>query len=361
MEPSFEPYRPAHPPDRRAAVLMSGGVDSSVTAHLLKEAGWDIVGVTMKIPTACDTQKRGCCGADAAFVCHELHIPHYFVDVVEAFESLIIQRFRNAYAAGQTPNPCVDCNTFLKFSLVWDLIEETFGIHHVATGHYAHVVATQNGPVLRRGADSAKDQSYFIYGIARERLGRLLLPLGERTKGDVRGMAGQSNLSIAEKPESMELCFAGEADYRNALGPDEADRPGPLTDMTGHVIGTHKGISNYTLGQRRGLGFAGGEPLYVGRIDPQDNTVAIGTRPEVSRRDVRATEFNVLLPAMLKPRGRLSGKIRSYGQPHACTVTDVTPEGVAVEFDEPQFAPAPGQRLVLYYADEYVAGGGTIV
>lgn len=361
MEPSLEPYRPACPPERRVAVLMSGGVDSSVTAHLLKEAGWDVVGVTMKVPTACDANKRGCCGADAAFVCHDLRIAHYFVDVTEAFQALIIQRFRDAYAAGRTPNPCVDCNTLLKFALVWDLLEAAFGVGRLATGHYARIVETGNGPALRRASDPAKDQSYFIYGIERDRLGRFMLPLGGRTKADVRATAGRLGLRVAEKPESMELCFAGEADYRNALGPAEADRPGDLTDMAGRVIGTHKGISNYTLGQRRGLGFAGGEPLYVGRIDPRNNTVALGTRPEVSRREVRAAEFNVLLPDLLRPAARLSGKIRSYGPPQACTVTEVSPDLVAVEFDEPQFAPAPGQSLVLYDADDYVAGGGVIV
>jgi len=360
MEPSFEPYRPKKPPESRVAVLMSGGVDSSVTAHLLQEAGWDVVGVTMKIPAACDTAKRGCCGADAAFVCHELNIPHYFVDVTQAFQELIIQRFRNAYAAGRTPNPCVDCNTFLKFSLVWDLLEVQFQTGRLATGHYARVIPADRGAVLQSAADTAKDQSYFIYGIDRKRLARFMLPLGDRTKPEVRAAAEQLGLSIAEKPESMELCFAGEADYRKALGSCQADQPGNLTDMNGKIIGTHKGISNYTLGQRRGLGFAGGEPLYVGRIDPQTNTVALGTRPQVSRRAVAADEFNVLLPDLLKPSARLFAKIRSYGPPHACTLADVSANEVRVEFDDPQFAPAPGQRLVLYNADGYVIGGGEI-
>jgi len=314
MEPSFEPYKPTSAPERRLAVLMSGGVDSSVTAHLLKQAGWDLVGVTMKIPTACDTNKRGCCGADAALVCHELQIPHYYIDVAEAFQKLIIERFRNAYAAARTPNPCIDCNTLLKFGLVWDLLEQTFGVSRLATGHYGRIVETEHGPALRRAVNDAKDQSYFLYGIPRSRLGRFILPLGDRAKDDVRAAAARLGLSIAEKPESMELCFAGEADYRNALGA-EADRPGDLTDMAGRVIGAHKGISNYTLGQRRGLGYAGGEPLYVGRIDPQKNTVAIGARPEVSRREVRVAECNVLLPDLLQPAARLSAKIRSYGPP----------------------------------------------
>jgi len=360
MEPSLEPYSPSRPPENRAAILMSGGVDSSVSAHLLKEAGWDLVGITMKVPVACDAGKRGCCGADAAFVCSKLAIPHYFVDVTDAFDKLVIRRFRDAYANGRTPNPCVDCNTFLKFSLVWDLLEHEFAISRLATGHYARITQTEHGPALQAAGDNDKDQSYFIYGIDRRRLGRFMLPIGERTKPDVRATARQLGLSVAEKPESMELCFAGEADYRRALGPSQADRPGDLTDMTGRVIGAHKGISNYTLGQRRGLGFAAGEPLYVGRIDPAANTVALGTRPQVSRRTVRAAEFNALLPHLLSPAARLLGKIRSYGPPHPCTVADVSSAEIAVEFDQPQFAPAPGQRLVLYNDTGQVIGGGEI-
>ncbi len=360
MEPSFEPWSPTKGTDRQVAVLMSGGVDSSVTAHLLGEAGWDVVGITMKIPVSCETSSRGCCGADAAIVCHEMGIAHYFVDVTKAFEELIIERFRESYAAGLTPNPCVDCNTFLKFSLVWDLIEEAFGIRHVATGHYGRVVETEGGSRLARGKDKSKDQSYFLYGIAAERLGRFVLPLGEYTKVQVRAIAEKLGLSVAQKPESMELCFAGEADYRNALDDAQLNRQGDLTDMAGNRIGAHKGISNYTLGQRRGLGFAGGTPLYVGRIDAGTNTVALGTREEVSRRVIRAGEINVLIAEELREGASLYGKIRSYGDPRPCKVAGISEDVVAVEFDEPQFAPSPGQKLVLYNDSDYVVAGGTI-
>ena len=360
MEASFEAWSPTKGVDRQVAVLMSGGVDSSVTAHLLCESGWDVVGITMKIPVSCAAFSRGCCGVDAALVCHEMGIAHYFVDVTEAFQELIIERFRDSYAAGQTPNPCVDCNTFLKFSLVWDLIEEVFGIRHVATGHYARVVETEGGARLGRGKDKSKDQSYFVYGIAAERLGRFVLPLGEYTKTQVRAIAEKLGLSVAQKPESMELCFAGEADYRNALDDAQSNRPGDLTDMAGKRIGEHKGISNYTLGQRRGLGFAGGKPLYVGRIDAGTNTVALGTREEVSRRVIRADEINVLITDGLCEGSSLYGKIRSYGDPRPCRVAAVSESGITVEFDEPQFAPSPGQKLVLYDDNDYVVAGGTI-
>jgi tRNA-specific 2-thiouridylase len=339
---------------------MSGGVDSSVAAYLLKREGWDVLGITMKIPVACSTDGRGCCGADAAFVCHELNIPHYFVDVTEAFDHLIIRPFRAAYAQGQTPNPCVDCNSILKFSLVWDLLRREFGISRLATGHYARVVRDGDRTCLRRAEDKDKDQSYFLYGIAGDRLPDFILPLGSRTKQQVRAIASERGLFVADKAESMELCFAGEQDYRRALGEKETGRPGDITDMQGRKIGTHKGVANYTLGQRRGLGIAGGKPLYVGKIDALTNTVALGTREEVSTPAVRATHRNTLLPERLTSEARLFGKIRSYGEARPCRLIDLTPDGMAVEFEQPQFAPCPGQRLVLYDEDENVVAGGVI-
>jgi tRNA-specific 2-thiouridylase len=360
LPPTLSAWEPVQPAEKQVAVLMSGGVDSSVTAHLLKAAGWDVLGITMKIPVACDTGRRGCCGADAAFVCQELGIPHYFVDVTEAFHDVIIQPFRDAYAHGRTPNPCVDCNTFLKFSLVWNRVEEEFGISHVATGHYARVIRSDQGTYLGRAQDRDKDQSYFLYGIPRQRLPHLILPLGDLTKPQVRALAAELRLSVAEKAESMELCFAGEQDYRLALEQAQANRPGDMMDMQGKKIGTHKGIANYTLGQRRGLGFAGGQPLYVGRIDPVANTVALGTRAEVSTRVVRATDGNSLLPQKLVPETMLFGKIRSYGDPRPCRLAAVTADGLTVEFEQPQFAPCPGQRLVLYDKNDNLVAGGVI-
>ncbi len=360
MPPSFAPYDTTVPPERRMAVLMSGGVDSSVTAHLLKGAGFEVVGITMKVPVSCDANPRGCCGADAAFVCQELGIAHYFVDVTEPFHKLIIDRFRTAYAQGRTPNPCVDCNSLLKFSLVWDLVEESFGITRLATGHYARVLDTPDGVRLARGVDPAKDQSYFLYGIPAHRLAQLALPLGDRSKTEIRTLAEEIGLSVAEKPESMELCFAGEGDYRIALSSEQADRPGDLTDMTGKRIGAHKGISHYTLGQRKGLGFAGGKPLYVGRIDPESNTVALGTREEVSFECITANEPNILVPDEFTVDARVFGKIRSYGDPHPCTIPALASDTFTARFDESRFAPCPGQKLVLYNAQGQIIAGGTI-
>ena len=364
-------WQPTKQADKQIAVLMSGGVDSSTAAFILKQQGWDVLGITMKVPLSTNTNKRTCCGADAAFVCSELAVPHYFVDVTEAFEEIIIKPFRQSYARGLTPNPCVDCNTFLKFSLLWDFLQEKFGIHYLATGHYARVYKTDGRVYLGRAKDKAKDQSYFLYGISSQRLANLVLPLGELTKEEVRAIAADANLPVAEKSESMELCFAGEGNYRavltdaafNLSGVAQAktDKPGDITDMQGNRIATHKGIANYTLGQRRGIGFAGGKPLYVGKIDAQKNTIALGTKDEVSFRTIRANQINALIPEELVVGGRFFGKIRSYVDSHPCKLVEVNKEALTVEFDQPQFAPCPGQRLVLYNSRDYIVAGGTII
>ena len=289
-----------------------------------------------------------------------MDIPHYFVDVTTAFEELIIKQFRQSYSRGETPNPCIDCNTLLKFSLLWDFLEETFGISYLATGHYAKVSKTADQTRLGRAKDKAKDQSYFLYGITREKLGRFVLPLGGLKKDEVRATAAQLNLGVADKPESMELCFAGEGDYRLALDDVEANTPGDITDMQGNIISRHKGIAHYTLGQRQGIGFAGGKPLYVGKIDAGTNTIALGTREEVSTRIVRANRINALIEEELVTDRQFFGKIRSYGNPQLCKLIDVGEINITVEFDASQFAPCPGQRLVLYNSDDNIVAGGTI-
>jgi tRNA-specific 2-thiouridylase len=360
LEPSFATWQSKKENSRQIAVLMSGGVDSSISAYLLKKQGWDVLGITMKIPVACNTGKRGCCGADAAFVCSELNIPHYFADVTENFQELIIKPFRQSYAKGHTPNPCVDCNTFLKFSLMWDFLKQTFGIDYLATGHYARVSKSNGRAFLGRAKDKTKDQSYFLYGIASKKLKKFILPLGELTKEKVRSVAADLNLTVAEKPESMELCFAGEGNYRDALLSEQANQDGDITDMQGRKIGTHKGIANYTLGQRRGVGFAGGRPLYVGRINARTNTIALGTKEEVSHHTISANQVNLLISGELVKDRQLFGKIRSYGRPKPCRLVDIGKAKITVEFDQPQFAPCPGQRLVLYNLDDNIIAGGTI-
>jgi len=345
---------------KQIAMLMSGGVDSSVSAHLLKEAGWDVLGITMKIPVSCDSQGRGCCGVDAASVCSQMDLTHYYVDVTAPFEELIIKPFRRSYANGETPNPCVDCNTLLKFSLLWDFIKEKFGISFLATGHYARISKNSGSVYLRKGKDKAKDQSYFLYGIAPEKLKNIIFPVGDLTKEETRSIAAGLNLTVAEKSESMELCFAAEGNYREALASNQSDQQGDITDMHGKKIGTHRGIANYTFGQRQGIGYAGGVPLYVGRIDAEKNTIALGSREEVSFRTIKVSQVNVLIPDDFTAGKRLFGKIRSYGEPAPCEISDIGQNVTTVEFESPQFAPCTGQKLVLYNSDDNIVAGGTI-
>jgi tRNA-specific 2-thiouridylase len=339
---------------------MSGGIDSSVTALLLAEDGWDVLGITMKIPALRETDPA-CRGADAALVCHQIGVPHYYADVRTDFNALVVDGFKRDYAAGRTPNPCVDCNTRLKFGLLWDFIRAEFGIRFLASGHYARIIRTENGARLAAAADRNKDQSYFLCGIPAQRLADLMLPMGELTKQQARKIASGRNLHVAEKAESMELCFAVDGDYRGALTEPEYNRPGSLTDTDGNVIGTHRGIANYTIGQRRGLGFAGGKPLYVARIDAATNTVTLGTRDRVLQRTVTAEDTNILFPERFAAGGRLLGKIRSYGRPQPCKIHEADKNHVTAVFDKPQFAPCSGQRLVLYDENDFVAAAGTIV
>jgi len=357
---SFSPWRETDS-KRGIAVLMSGGVDSSVTAMLLKESGWNALGITMKIPVAenCN-HKRPCCGAEAAIVCNELGIPHYFLDVEDAFRRYVIEPFQHAYMEGRTPNPCIDCNTFLKFGLVWKFLEKTFGIAHLATGHYARVVTVAHEARLARAVDQTKDQSYFLYGIPRSRIVRLVLPLGDLKKREVRSLAREAKLSVADRDESMELCFAGEDNYRQALAPPGKRTKGPILDTAGNVLAQHDGIFNYTLGQRKRLGVAAGEPRYVVRIHPEEHAVIVGTREEASSKQVCAENISILISEQLGRGNILLGKIRSRGEPEPCEVSKVEAGTIRVQFETPQFAPCPGQRLVLYNKTGQVVAGGTI-
>ncbi len=360
----------AQPGDRKGmpiGVLMSGGVDSSVTAMLLRDAGWDVIGITMKIPVVegCSA-RRPCCGTGAAFVCRDLCVAHYFVDTESTFRACVVEPFRKAYFEGRTPSPCVDCNTYLKFDLVWDVVRRELGIEHLATGHYARcetvagVGGEQPAFALKRALDKTRDQSYFLYGIARERLPFMHFPLGGLEKTEVRRIASARGLHVAAKPDSMELCFAGEGDYRGILG-DLPARPGPIYDVAGNRLGEHSGIQNYTVGQRRGLGVASNDRLYVVRIVPEENAVIVGAREDALCTEVRTNKANVLLPEAFVEGARLYGKVRSVGEPESCVITRIGAEGgVEVQFDRPVLAPAPGQHLVLYDGEESVVAGGEI-
>jgi tRNA-specific 2-thiouridylase len=341
-------------------VLMSGGVDSSVAVWILQKQGWNVAGMTMRIPGNAGTAgSKSSPGSDAAHVARSLGIPHYTAELEEEFRTMVISPFVETYRSGLTPNPCADCNALVKFGLLWDKIEEVFGPVDLATGHYALIADREGERSLGRGRDNGKDQSYFLYGIHRERLKNLHLPLGGMTKEEVRKLARSAGLPAAERKESMEICFAGEEDYRKLMEDSPGD-PGTIVNEEGSLLGFHKGISNFTIGQRKGLGVASRDGLYVLRIDPERNIVVAGAREKVFRRGVTAGKVNLLLPGLLYPGAVLYGKTRSRGEPARCTVLRSGNGEIAVSFDEPQFAPTPGQRLVLYDVDGWVAAGGII-
>ncbi|MDI9387875.1 MAG: tRNA 2-thiouridine(34) synthase MnmA [Synergistota bacterium] len=332
-------------------VLMSGGVDSSVAALLLLREGLDVAAVTMDLP--------GPAVIEAARMARELAVPHYVARVGDVFRRLVVEPFVEGYLAGVTPNPCADCNALLKFGLLWDSLEDAFGEVRVATGHYARIVREGGRAFLARGADPHKDQSYFLSGLPRRRLPGVMLPLGGMSKTEVRSIAREAGLPAAERPESMEICFAGEGDYRRLVEGRE-QKPGLLLDESGAVLGSHRGIAGFTVGQRKGLGLASREGLYVKRIDADTGRVIVAPREGVMRRRVRAGSVNLLFPSPPEAGELLFGKTRSRGEPDPCVLVRMDGEGMEVLFHEPRFAPAPGQRLVLYASDGRVVAGGVI-
>lgn len=343
--------------EKRAVVLMSGGVDSSAAALILLREGYAVAGLTMKISRG--TEQPAC--ESAACVCRALSIPHFSVDVGDEFKSMVSSPFCRAYTLGMTPNPCADCNEQIKFGLLWDIAEREWGgSFDIATGHYAQILHRDGRAYLARALDLKKDQSYFMSGIRPERIGRIRLPLGSFTsKEEVRMLVRAAGLSVAERQESMEICFAGENDYRSLFG--TLSRPGPIKDISGKVIGTHKGITGYTLGQRKGLGIAAAQPLFVVEIRPFDNTIIVAPKDAAFCNEVYAEDVNILAPDIIAEGVRLYGKIRSQGEPQPCFLLSNCGGNISVRFDAPVFAPAPGQRLVLYTGDGIVAAGGVII
>lgn len=343
---------------RRALfVLLSGGVDSSLSVMLAVRAGLAPIAVTMR---QMDDETPI---ADARALCRELGIEHVAFDLREEFETSVVRPFREAYLRGETPNPCALCNPTIKFGRLWERIAAAFGSDDfaVSTGHYAKTCLVGDRVELHRGADRAKDQSYFLCMLPAARVDRLVLPLGAFSKNETRQAVrllapqGSRQERIAQKEESMEICFLASENYRSLLPPSSGG--GQLVDETGAVLGTHPGIGNFTIGQRKGLGITTKEPMFVVAIHPATDTVVVAPRSAAMRRVVRAHSVNVLAPDVYRDGARLMGRIRSQSAPAACTVAPDSNDRVAAVFDEPQFAPAPGQYLALYREDRLIAGG----
>ena len=348
----------------RVLVAMSGGVDSSVAAALLVQQGYDVVGATMKL--FChgeDLPDRPCCSLDsvndARRICEQLGVPHYVLNLESAFGRDVVQDFVSEYARGRTPIPCVRCNTFTKFR---DLLRKADAIdaRWIATGHYAQV----HDGVLHRGLDPAKDQSYFLWGIQRAVLSRMLLPVGGQTKAETRAVAHQLGLElIAEKAESQDICFVPDGDHAKViareLGPDAPSlRPGPFISRNGAVVGEHAGFARYTVGQRRGLPGGFREPMFVVEIRPESGAVVIGPREELLGRGVIAREVNWLVDAPAVG-AEVDVQIRHHAAPARGTLVRVSEQEVEIALDIAVSAITPGQSVV-FYDHSFVLGGGVI-
>jgi tRNA-specific 2-thiouridylase len=348
----------------RVLVAMSGGIDSSVSAALLKEEGWDVAGVFMRhgvaAGTAAKAGKQGCCSLedawDARRVADLLGIPFYVLNFEREF-GRIVAYFVDEYDRGATPNPCIRCNRDLKFGRLLDYAD-SIGAGKVATGHYARVEARSDRVTLRRGVDAKKDQSYVLFPLSQAQLGRCLFPIGGLEKAEVRAIARRLDLRIADKPESQEICFVPDNDHRGLLREKLGDRarPGPLVTTAGEIVGTHPGFQFFTIGQRRGLGVALGRPAYVVAIDPDSNRVVVGDDADLRSSEFEAEEVNWIAEPPSSPVRALV-KIR-YNGPGAEAEVEPVGSGVArVRFLEPQRAVTPGQAAVFYKDDEVLGGG----
>jgi tRNA-specific 2-thiouridylase len=347
---------------------MSGGVDSSATAALLLEQGYDVVGITLKLwPQDCVSRAEDkCCGPqavmDARSVCHKLGIPYYLIDEAQEFQKHVIQYFADEYKSGRTPNPCVMCNQNLKFGRLLGRADQ-LGAAYIATGHFARVEPSPDGTRtwLRRGRDLRKDQSYFLFSLRQDQLARAMFPLGEKTKADTREVARHCHLKTADKEESMEICFVPDNDYGRFLQQARLveKHRGEIVDLNGNVLGHHDGVEFFTIGQRKGLGLSSPKPLYVIELDPAANRVVVSDDSCLDCVEFVADRCNWI--AFDRPAAVLEATVKiRYNHPGTeATLTPVSEGKVKVKLRTPQRAVTPGQAAV-FYRDDLVLGGGWI-
>jgi len=346
---------------------MSGGVDSSVAGHLLREQGYDVVGVTMKVwPQDCISRAEDkCCGpqavADARGVAHALGIPHYVVDEADQFEKLVIDYFSSEYRAGRTPNPCVMCNEKLKFGNLWRKAE-ALNCDFIATGHYAIIEHQSDRAVLRKGIDQRKDQSYFLFSLQQPQLRRALTPLGKMSKTEIRIIARKLGLKVADKADSQEICFVPGQDYkaflRSHLPEDEFHRGG-VYDLNGHFLGAHDGIEMFTIGQRKGLPGGSAQPRYVVDLDPETNRVIVGSAEDLLVEEFEIDRVNWVSRVAADDPVEATIKIRYNHRGTPATLTPISGNRLRVRLREAQKAITPGQAAV-FYDNDVVLGGGWI-